>query len=345
MEYIQRYFLSFWEMTVLMHGFILFGLLVAGVMREFISDDYIRKNLGGSGLMPSIKATVLGLPLPLCSCSVIPLAASLRKSGAGRGAVTSFFISTPMTGADSVIATYGVFGWFVALLRVISAGSAAIFAGFFIDKSTDEKADFQMQQGSSCSSGCCSSSAPVKEKVSILGRLKNIFNYAFLDLLDDLAFPLITGLLMAALITLFITPEIASSTGGIVAGYLFAFAVGVPLYVCSISAIPVALSLMVAGFSPGAAFVFLAAAPATNMVTLSVFGKLMGRRGLLIYIASIVFFTLLTAIGVDYLYLNGGLELSQFHHHEESATTLSKATAAMFIVVTSLMAIRSKIRK
>jgi len=339
MQYIQKYVSSFWEMTILMHLYIAFGLLVAGMIKEFISDEYIKKNLGGTGLWPVVKATLLGLPLPLCSCGVIPLAASLRKSGAGKGAVTSFFISTPMTGADSIIATYGVFGWVFALFRVVSASCAAICAGYFTDKFTDE--DMIQPSSCGCSGGCCG--AVEKVKPTPYGRIRNIFRYAFVELLDDLAYPLFGGLLMAALITLFITPEIASTHTGVVFGYLLAFVVGIPLYVCSISAIPVALALLVAGFSPGAAFVFLAGAPATNVIALNVVKNMLGKRGLVIYLVSIVFFTLVTALFVDFLYLKTGLTYNGFTGEEELGGFWINISAGLFLVVITFISIKQKL--
>jgi len=343
MQYFYDYFDTFWEMTLLMHGYIIFGLIVAGVMREFISDDYIKKNLGGRGLWPSVKASLLGLPLPLCSCSVIPLAASLKKSGAGKGAVTSFFISTPMTGADSIIATYGVFGWVITLFRVVSASLAAIFAGFVTDliykDEPDETAD--LTEGCGCSSSCCETIEPAK--ASLADRIKNIFRYAFVDLLGDLAYPLLLGLFMAAFITMIISPDMVSSDAGVVSGYLIAFAAGIPLYVCSISAIPVAMSLLIAGFSPGAAFVFLAAAPATNMVALNVVRNMLGKRGLVIYLVSIVFFTLIFALGTDFLYFRTGLSFTDFAGEEESFSGLFNLTAGLFLLAVIWVTAKQKL--
>lgn len=345
MQYIQNYFMSFWEMTLLMHGYIIFGLLVAGVIREFISDDYIRKNLGGRGLWPSVKAALLGLPLPLCSCSVIPLAASLRKSGAGKGAVTSFFISTPMTGADSIIATYGVFGWVITLFRVVSASLAAIIAGFVTDiiykDQNEPDGEPVIKEGGCCTDSCCSSAKP--EKATLAGRIKNIFRYAFADLLGDIAYPLLVGLFLAALITMIISPDMAGSDAGIVTGYLIAFAVGIPLYVCSISAIPIAMSLLIAGFSPGAAFVFLAGAPATNIVALNIVKNMLGKRGLLIYLVSIVFFTLIFALAADLLYFRTGLSFADFSGEEESFNGFTALTAGIFLAVTGWISFKQKV--
>jgi len=342
MSIVENYFSSLWGMTLLMYGYIIFGLLVAGVIREFISDEYIKKNLGGRGLWPSVKATLLGLPLPLCSCGVIPLAASLRKSGAGKGAVTSFYISTPMTGADSIIATYGVFGWVIALFRVVSASVAAIFAGYYTDMVYGDQ--YIETECPSCSGGCCGGNEK-PQKPSVLQRIKNILNYAYFELLDDLAYPLLGGLFMAAAITMLITPDIAGTDMGIVAGYFIAFVLGVPLYVCSISAIPIALSLLLAGFSPGAAFVFLAAAPATNIVTMNVARNMLGKRGLAIYLVSIIFFTLVSAIAVDALYFKTGLDFAVFSGEEESFGAFAQITAGLFLAVIAMKTFKQKFMK
>jgi len=342
MNYVSKYFMSLWDMTVLMHGYIIFGLIVAGIMREFISDDFIKKNLGGKGLLSAIKATVLGLPLPLCSCGVIPLAASLRKSGAGKGAVVSFFISTPMTGADSIIATYGVFGWLITLFRVISASVAAIVAGVFTDIFTSEE-DMEIKTSCCCSGSCCEKETLAKP--TLANRVKNIFSYSFGELLGDLAYPLLTGLLMAALITLFITPEFAGNSIGIAGGYLIAFLAGIPLYVCSISAIPIALSLLVAGFSPGAAFIFLAGAPATNIIAINVIKDMLGRRGMMIYLISIIAVTLVFAIATDMILSGSSIGFREFSGEQETANIYTTATSAAFLIVISLISLKQKVFK
>jgi uncharacterized membrane protein YraQ (UPF0718 family) len=344
MELISKYFASLWEMTVLMHGYIIFGLITAGLIREFISDDFIKKNLGGKGLGSSVKAALIGLPLPICSCGVIPLAASLRKSGAGKGAVVSFYISTPMTGADSIIATYGVFGWVITLFRVVSASVAAIIAGVLTDLFTSD-GDMEIKQETSCCSGCCCGSEAEAEvkKPNLVERVKNIFRYAFVELLGDIAYPLLTGLILAAAITLLVDTNITSGSFGLVGGYLIAFAVGIPLYVCSISAIPVALSLILAGFSPGAAFVFLAGAPATNMVAINVIKTMLGKRGMFIYLISIVTVTLAFAVLTDVVFSESGLGFRAFTGEEESFGLFAMLTAGMFLTAITLISVKQKI--
>ena len=344
MELISNYFSSLWEMTVLMHGYIIFGLVTAGLIREFISDDFIKNNLGGKGLGSSIKAALIGLPLPICSCGVIPLAASLRKSGAGKGAVVSFYISTPMTGADSIIATYGVFGWVITLFRVISASVAAIIAGVFTDLFTSDE-DMEIKQESGCcSSGCCCGGQEEEvKKLGIVDRVKNILNYAFVELLSDIAYPLLTGLILAAAITLLVDTNMTAGNFGIIGGYLIAFAVGIPLYVCSISAIPVALSLILAGFSPGAAFIFLAGAPATNMVAINVIKTMLGKKGMVVYLVSIITVTLIFAVLTDVVFAGSGLGFRDYTGEDETFGTLAMVTAGIFLSAITLISIKQKV--
>lgn len=177
-------------------------------------------------------------------------------------------------------------------------------------------------------------------------RIKGgIFRYAFVELLGDLAYPLLAGLFMAALITLFITPEITGNKTGLVFGYLLAFTAGIPLYVCSISAIPIALSFLVAGFSPGgAAFIFLAAAPATNIIALSVVKDMLGKKGVAVYLVSIILVTLITALIVDYLYMNTGLSFKGFADEDESfGGALQTVTATLFLIVITLISLKQKL--
>jgi uncharacterized membrane protein YraQ (UPF0718 family) len=342
MSIFYDFIFSFWDITVLMHGYILLGLIAAGIIKEFISDEYIRKSLGGTGLMPSVRAAVLGLPLPMCSCSVIPLAVSLRKSGAGKGAVTSFFISTPMTGVDSIIATYGVFGGMVTFLRVVSASIAAVLAGYFTDRFVkDDQTAAEISYSCGCENSCCETASAVRK--TIPARVRSIFSFAFKDLLDDLAYPLFTGLIMAAVIMLVISPELAMSGEGAVFGYLLAFAAGIPLYVCSISAIPISLSLLLAGFTPGAAFVFLAGAPATNIIAVNVVKKMIGDKGAVIYLASIIIVTLVFALIVDAVFADGGLAVKGFTEEDESGLMTNPYSAGVFLAVIAYISVKKKL--
>ncbi|MGE4319070.1 MAG: SO_0444 family Cu/Zn efflux transporter [Deferribacterales bacterium] len=344
MNILYTFVQSVWNISSLMSLYIIVGLLTAGIIHEFVSDSYIKKHLGGRGLMSSVRAAVIGIPLPVCSCGVIPLAASLRKSGAGKGAVTSFFISTPMTGADSIIATYGVFGWIITAFRVVSAFLSAVVAGALTDMFDREEApEPEEQKSCGCASSCCSGEK-VEEKKTVVSKIKSIFSYAFVELLGDMAFPLLLGLLIAGLITMLITPDTMSGvTGGVWMGYFAALAVGIPLYVCSVSAIPVALSLVLAGFTPGAAFIFLAAAPATNIVTINIVRQFLGKKAVAVYLFSIMFFTLASAVVIDMLFADGGHFASSFSGEKEGGTVYHGIAAGILLIYLVYKSVRQKL--
>lgn len=345
MEIIQTFFITVWDISSLMAVYILFGLLAAGIMHEFVSENFIKDKLSGRGIMPSVRAAIYGIPLPICSCGVIPLAASLRRSGAGKGAVTSFFIATPMTGVDSIIATYGVFGWVLTLFRVVSAFFTAVIAGAVIDMKSDDAASvYEEKKSCGCSSSCCSSEKETV-KPSMATRIKSILHYAFVELLGDMAFALFLGILLAAAITMTVTPEmLAGLKGGAVIQYVAAFAVGIPLYVCSVSAIPVALSLLIAGFSPGAAFIFLSAAPATNAVTISIVKEFLGNRAVVIYLVSIVSVTLISALLIDTFFRDAMTAVSSAHAEKEGGSFIEQAAAGVMLIYLTVMSVKQKIR-
>lgn len=343
MEFIQMFFTAVWDISTLMAVYILGGLLAAGVMHEFISADFIKNKLSGRGIMPSVRAAIYGIPLPVCSCGVIPLAASLRKSGAGKGAVTSFFIATPMTGVDSIAATYGVFGSVLTFFRVGTAFVTAVIAGAVIDRDaeTDETSE---KKSCGCTSSCCSSKKETV-KTSIVSRVKNILHYAYIELLGDMAFALFLGILLAAAITMFVTPEMLGGLkGGTVVQYAAAFAVGIPLYVCSVSAIPVALSLIIAGFSPGAAFVFLSASPATNAVTINMVKEFLGKKAVLVYISAIILVTLFSAVLIDMFFRDAMTAVSSAQAEKEGGSFIEQAAAGVMLIYLTVMSVKQKIR-
>ena len=177
--------------------YLLVGLLLAGILKQIIPDDFISKHLGKSSIGSVIKATIFGIPLPICSCSVIPLAQSLRKEGASKGAVQSFLISTPITGVDSILATFSFFGLIFTLFRVLSSIIIAIIIGLiqnFVEK--DDKKIEGIKEEVSCGCHCsCSSSKEKKKSFSI----KEVFIYSYITLAKDMVNPLFIGLILGAI--------------------------------------------------------------------------------------------------------------------------------------------------
>jgi uncharacterized membrane protein YraQ (UPF0718 family) len=337
MEYINLFFIALIELSNAMAPYILFGLIFAGILHEFVPDTIVTKHLGKDNIFSVIKATLFGVPLPVCSCGVIPLATSIKKSGASKGSTLSFLISTPITGVDSILATYGIFGWIFTIYRVITSMMIAIVAGIltnlFDREETAPKPAFstvkatnglspvmpmqtQKEESSCCSStSSCSSSVEKKEFWLI-----SAFRYAFVTLLADIAKPLIWGLLIGALITVAIPESISE----ILAeyswfSYVIVIAIAVPMYVCATASLPIAAGLMLSGVSAGAAFVFLSAGPATNTVTIGVVKKMLGTRSLWIYLGSITVGSIVFGLGLDYLFSVSDINPSSLIHLEEEA--------------------------
>lgn len=284
-----------WFMIAEMAPYLLFGFAVAGLLHILIRPERIRRMLGHRGLGTVVKACFVGVPMPLCSCSVIPVAASFRKSGASRGATASFLSSTPQTGVDSILATYALMGGVFTAVRVIVAFVTGIVTGFLVDlfagKEDNVRSDALAETGENSAGDDCCPGAPSAQKnhESRLGSTKEGLRYGFITLPADLATALLIGLLLAGLITTLMPENFLS---GIFASgplsFLLATAISLPLYVCATASIPMAYALIVAGLSPGAALVFLIAGPATNTATVVTVWKMLGRKATAIYLATLL---------------------------------------------------------
>lgn len=322
MEYIALFFTSLIELSHAMSPYILFGLVFAGILHELIPQSIVTKHLGNENILSVIKSTIFGIPLPVCSCGVIPLASSIKKSGASKGATLSFLISTPITGVDSILATYGMFGWIFTIYRVFTSMIIATAAGILANildkekpKPTFSAVAPSKQSFSVAASNCCSSANEEKKVFSF----KKVIHYSFGTLLKDIAKPLFYGLLIGALITIAIPDnlsEILMEYSWF--SYFVAIAIAVPMYVCATASLPIAAALMIAGVSPGAAFVFLTAGPATNTVTIGVVKTMLGKTSLYIYLGTIVLGSILFGLGLDYIFDINSIDPTQLIHiHEE----------------------------
>ena len=298
-EFILNFFDALVSLSNAMAIYILFGLFVAGLLHELVPDTLVSKHLGRDSIGSVIKATIFGIPLPVCSCGVIPIATGIKKSGASNGATLSFLISTPITGVDSILATYGMFGWVFTLYRVVTSMIISIVAGVFSNLFAEDDNRDEESAEEECSSCCSSSSCSDEEKRSF--SFVNGMRYAFVTLLGDIASPLVIGLLIGALITVAIPSnlsEILIDNSWL--SYIIVITIAVPMYVCATASLPIAAGLMLAGVSPGAAFVFLSAGPATNTVTIGVVKKMLGKSTLYIYLGTIIIGSILFGVGLDY---------------------------------------------
>lgn len=317
MEYITLFFNALLELSHAMSPYILFGLLFAGVLHELVPDSIVTKHLGNENIGSVIKSTLFGIPLPVCSCGVIPLASSIKKSGASKGATLSFLISTPITGVDSILATYGMFGWVFTIYRVFTSMIIAMVAGVLANYLDKEVIEEKIQEEKSCcsSGSSCSTQGKKRKKFSFVSSI----NYAFVTLLGDIAKPLLIGLLLGALITVAIPQnlsEVLIEYSWL--SYLIAIAIAVPMYVCATASLPIAAALMLAGVSPGAAFVFLSAGPATNTVTIGVVKTMLGKVSLYIYLGTIIVGSIIFGLGLDYIFDANSIDAaSLIHIHKE----------------------------
>ena len=217
-------------------------------------------------MWPVIKASLLGVPLPLCSCGVIPVAASLRRHGASRGATTAFLLSTPQTGVDSIVVTYSLMGGLFALIRPVVAFITGLVGGWLVDALAGQ--DYGNATGvnpsAPCAGECCALS------VRRQNRLVRALHYGFVTLPRDIGKALVVGLIISGVIAAFVPDDFFAGVFGTgLVGMLIMMAVGMPLYVCATGSVPVAAALMMKGVSPGAALVFLMTGPATNAATRS----------------------------------------------------------------------------
>jgi uncharacterized protein len=290
-----------WLTYISIAPYLFIGLIFAGLLHVVFKKDFVAKHLGKNNLLSTIKAAVLGVPLPLCSCGVIPTAMFLRKKKASKGAVLSFLISTPQTGVDSIIATYGMMGPIFAIFRPLAAFVTGIIGGIAANLLDREKeAEKISTEAEKFECDTCELEEPHDH--TIKERLFSGIKYAFVDFLDDITFQLIIGIIIAGLISYIIPDNFFQKFGGDgIGGMLIMIAVGIPLYVCATASIPIAVSLILKGISPGAAFVFLVVGPATNAATITLISKMLGKKLITVYLSVISVFAILGGFLLNYL--------------------------------------------
>lgn len=274
-----------------MSPYLLLGFLLAGIMHAFVPSRLYRRYLGGSSFRSVVNAALLGVPLPLCSCGVIPTAMSLRREGASKGAAVSFLIATPQTGVDSIFATYSLMGLPFALLRPLAALVTALFGGELVN--LFDKKDEALHAGEQ---------SVTPKAQTFVEKMVEALRYAFVDMMQDIGRWLVVGLVIAGLITIFVPASFfALFADNTLLSMLIVLLFAMPMYLCATGSIPIAVALMMKGLSPGTALVLLMAGPAVNAASMMVAGKVLGRRTLLLYLASIIGGAMAFGLAVDYL--------------------------------------------
>lgn len=297
---------QFINLVTEMSPYLLLGFLLAGLMHAFLPGTVYSKYLAQPNMRSVVLAALFGIPLPLCSCGVLPTAMSLRREGASKGATVSFLIATPQTGVDSIIATYSVLGLPFAIIRPIAALVTAMFGGKMVNMIEGKEGAGKAggtngaAQGAACGDGCCGGHG--KERTTFAGKIIEALRYAYIDMMESVGKWLVAGLLVAGLITVFVPDACFEAfKGNSLASMLLVLCISVPMYLCATGSIPIAAALMMKGLTPGAALVLLMAGPACSVASVLVVSKVMGRRTLMAYLFSIVAGAVAFGLAADYL--------------------------------------------
>ncbi|MCF7816543.1 MAG: permease [Kiritimatiellales bacterium] len=332
MDILLNILTEIWLVTVAMAPYLLFGFLMAGVLSVLISKEYVRRHLGGHGWTQAFKAALVGVPMPICSCGVIPLAASLRKHGASRTATASFLASTPQTGIDSLMITYALLGWVYAVFRAVVAFVSGILCGIAVGAVSPKETEAVPE----CMDECCQpNGTPV---------IKRILSYGFVSLPRDIARAMVLGIVISGLIS-GLVPEnyFADRMGDSVAAMFLMLLIGIPLYVCSSGSVPIALAFIKAGISPGAALIFLITGPATNAATLTTLWQIIGRKQLVVFLIVLS----VCALGAGFIMngLNLHMAISDYACHACGGTSWFDIACAVALIAILLKGLLPERRK
>lgn len=323
-----------------MAPYLLLGLTFAGILHIVFKKELIVKHLGDNNIMASAKAAVLGVPLPLCSCGVIPTALSLRKNNASEGATLSFLISTPQTGVDSIIATYGMLGPVFAVFRPIAALLMGIFGGVITsilgNDATIQKNTNTIAKKKENDFSCTVCPDTEKHSHSLIEKIIAMVKYAYGSFLDDISIQLVVGVIISGIISYFLPDDFFVNyvSSGIL-GMLIMIVAGIPLYVCATASIPIAATLMMKGLSPGAAFVFLAVGPATNAATITLIANVMGKKIVAIYLSVISIGAIISGYALNFTFdvINIDPAFHATHQHHETISIYGIIFTAIFSVM------------
>lgn len=295
---------SLWSLTLELSPWLLLGLVAAGVVRAVMPLAWVARVLGRPGPGSSLKAAVLGAPLPLCSCSVIPVAVGLRRQGASPGATASFLVSTPQNGVDSVFVSYALLGPFLTVVRPIAGVVSATVVGTLVDLAGDRRESPPADAVERCSTrgtdACATEDITDEPAAESLGRrLVDGVRYALTTLFGDLLLWLVVGLLAAAAVDALAPADLLARYGSGVGAMVAALVVGIPMYVCATSSTPLAAALLAAGVSPGVAVVFLLAGPATNLGTFGIVRRELGGRSAWLFVGAMGVMAIVLGLATD----------------------------------------------
>jgi len=336
---IHDFFQSLLSVVNAMSPYLLLGFLIAGILHVFVPKKFYARYLSRENKLSVLWAALLGIPLPLCSCGVIPTAIGLKNEGSSKGAVASFLIATPQTGIDSILATFSLMGLGFAIVRPVAALVTGICGGLLVNRFVHERAVSCECSSADTQSGMQSGSP------SFLGRIWRVLHYAYFEMIQDIGLRLTIGLLIAAVIGVAVPDEFFLNFGNQpLLQMLIILVVAVPMYICSTGSIPVAAALIMKGLSPGAALVMLMAGPAVNIASILVVRKSLGSRFTWIYLLTIVGFSVLfgllinaLGIGADIAPVSGQMHSACCASDGGAAASAGAESAGWFRIVCSTL--------
>jgi uncharacterized protein len=338
MNYVIKFAAELFTILKEMAPYLLFGFMLAGLLHLLIPKEKVRKYMGQNNFRSIFNAALVGIPLPLCSCGVIPTSISLYKHGATKASTVSFLISTPQTGADSIFVTYSLLGLPMAIIRPLVAFFTGLIGGLATRKADPEnRTDIIL-----------SNEENEPRPVGILLRIKDMLRYSFVEFLQEISTWLIIGLLIAALLSVLVPDEFfADKIPGQFAGMLAMLILSGPIYICATASVPVAAVLILKGFSPGAAFVLLMAGPATNAATITMIGKVLGKKSLFAFLGTVIAGSLLTGFFIDTFLPPQWFSVSAHFNHlgHNSTEMLPEWTGTASAIVLVLLIINGYLQK
>ncbi len=329
MDYIKGFFTELLFILTEMAPYLMLGFIFAGLLHLLFPKKKVRKYMGQNNFRSIFNAALLGVPLPLCSCGVIPTGISFYKHGASKASTVSFLISTPQTGVDSIFVTYSMLGLPLAIIRPIVAFITGLAGGLITKKIDPEKTETVIQ----------SNQDEDQLPKGFLPRIKEMFRYSFIDFLQDISNWLIIGLLIAALISVVVPDDFfADKIPSDFLGMIIILLISIPVYICATASVPVAAVLMLKGLSPGAALVMLMAGPATNAATITMIGKVLGKKSLIGYLGAIITGALLSGLIIDYFLPADWFIVSEHfghtgHDHEAMLPVWLKTVSAIMLTL------------
>lgn len=331
--------LNFWDLFTQSAPWLLLGYGIAGVINVYMPESWLRKQLGKSSFNHSVKAAVIGAPLPLCSCGVIPTALGLRRRGASKNATASFMVATPETGVDSIAMTYALLGPLMAIARPIAAIFSAVLAGEAVRALVTESKPAPMEEKKSCCSG---------KKSSKENDIQKVFRFSFTKLLGDTVNWLIAGLIFAAVIKTYVPESFLSQWGDSFLTMIVIIVISIPMYICATASTPVAAGMLLAGVSPGAILVFMLTGPATNIATLGALSNELGKKAMLAYLAGVILGAIASGLALDAFLSSGMFDMIvevQSHVHSEGVIYQICAVLLAFLMGKHYMLMLNNFRR